>query len=260
LTSSERTNHEQTSTKTAERATETKLLSDLDQSAGGALTRKTLGLVDLGKHGVSWLGDDGGSETSHQARAQIDDGLHTIRGGGLVHALIESLGNLLVDNEFGHCVGDLLEQNGTETTVESTETFLRSDLGGTRHEAGREGGFGDETDTGSLERAESDVGEELRAGGGGEVDGSAVVACSLVADQVDGLLLEQFVTTELECTLKEVTGEGRANTGQEGTSTLILNDFSEATDEAVVIRDGVELDSGLDAGSLVSWDALIAQF
>lgn len=48
LTGGQGTNHEETSTDTSEATTKTKLLSNLDQSAGRSLTGETLCLVDLG--------------------------------------------------------------------------------------------------------------------------------------------------------------------------------------------------------------------
>ena len=141
----------------------------------------------------------------------------------------------------------LLEQKGTETTVEGTEALLLSDLGEATDKAVGEGGLGNETDTGGLERAEGEISEELGAGGGGEVDGGAVVGSGLVAEEANGLLLEELVTTELQGTLEEVTSEGRAGTSEESASALVLDDLLEAADEAAVVGDGVELDAGLDA-------------
>lgn len=141
----------------------------------------------------------------------------------------------------------LLEEHGAETRVETAETLSLCDLGETRNETGSEGGLGDETNTGGLERAEGDIGEELSEGRGDEVDSGAVLDSVLVANHGDGLLLEELVTTELESTLEEVTSEGRANTGQESASTLVLNDLAETTNETAVVGDGVKLDSGLDA-------------
>lgn len=106
LTSSQSTNHEQTGTDTRVRATQTKLLSDLDQTAGGTLTGQTLGLVDLGKHGVGGLGNNGGGETGNQTGAQVDGGLHAIGHVLLGEFAENSLGNLLVDHELGHGVRD----------------------------------------------------------------------------------------------------------------------------------------------------------
>ena len=61
------------------------------------------------------------------------------------------------------------------------------------------------------------------------------------------LFLEELVSSKLEGTLEEITGEGWANTGEEGAGTLSLDDLLEATNHAPVIGGRVELDSGLDA-------------
>jgi len=141
----------------------------------------------------------------------------------------------------------LLEENGTETSVESTDTLVLEHLGEATNETVGVGGLGDETDTGSLKRAQGNVGKELSGGGRGEVDGSTVVLGSLVAEQVDGLLLEEFVTTKLEGTLEEVTGGGRTETSQESAGTLILDDLAETANHTTVVGLGVKLDTGLDA-------------
>jgi hypothetical protein len=57
----------------------------------------------------------------------------------------------------------LLKEDGAETRVESTNAFLLQDLGETAEETVGEGGLGDETDAGGLERAQGDIGEELGA-------------------------------------------------------------------------------------------------
>jgi hypothetical protein len=59
----------------------------------------------------------------------------------------------------------------------------------------------DETDTGGFERAEGDIGEEFGGGRRGEVDGGSVIGSGLVAELVDPLLLEELISTELECAL-----------------------------------------------------------
>lgn len=148
----------------------------------------------------------------------------------------------------------LLEQKGAETTVEGSEALLLEDTAEATDKAVGELGVGDQTDTGGLKRAESQVGEELGAGGGGEVDSGAVVGGRLVAEEANGLLLEELVTTELQGTLEEVTSEGRAGTSEERAGALLLDDLLEAADEAAVVGLGVELDASLDAvaGVLVS--------
>jgi hypothetical protein len=62
-------------------------------------------------------------------------------------------------------------------------------------------------------------------------------------------LLEELVATELEGTLEEVTGEGWASAGEKSAGTLVGDDLTEATDQAAVVGDGVELDARLDAVS-----------
>lgn len=143
----------------------------------------------------------------------------------------------------------LLQQDGSETRVESTNTLVLQDLGETADEAVGEAGLGDETNTGGLERAESDISEELGGSGRSKVDGSAVVGGSLVAELVDALLLEELVSTELEGTLEEVTGKGRANASPERAETLLGENLPGAADEALVVGYGVELDPGLDAAT-----------
>lgn len=141
----------------------------------------------------------------------------------------------------------LLEQNGSETGVEGTDTLVLEHLAEAANETVGVGGLGDETDTGGLKRAQGNVGEELGGSGGGEVDSSAVVDGVLVADQVDGLLLEELVSTELQGALEEVTGSGRSEAGEKSAGTLVLDDLLETTDHTAVVGGGVELDSGLDA-------------
>jgi hypothetical protein len=141
----------------------------------------------------------------------------------------------------------LLEENWSESGVESTNTLVLQDLAESRDKASCETGLGNETDTGSLERAEGDVSDELGAGGRGEVDGGAVVGGGLVAEEVDGLLLEELVSSELEGTLEEVSGEGWASTGKESASALLGDDLAETTDQTTVVGCWVELDAGLDA-------------
>lgn len=246
LAGSQGSDHEETGTDTGVRATETKLTGDLDQAAGGALTGEALGLVDLGEHGVGGLRNESGGETSNQTRAQVGSGLHAVGERLLGEGAEDSLRDLLEDDELGHGVGDLLEQNGSEAGVESTDTLVLEHLGETANETVGVGGLRDETDTGSLERAQGNVGEELGGGRGGQVDGSPVVGGSLNAQAVDELGLEELVTAELEGTLQEVTGEGRAGTSQKSASALILDDLAEAADETAVVGNGVELDTGLD--------------
>lgn len=109
----------------------------------------------------------------------------------------------------------------------------------------------DETDTGSFERAEGDIGKELGRGRRGKVDGGSVVGSGLVSELVDTLLLEELVSTELECALQKITCECWANTCEESTGTFVGDDFSETTDQAIVVYGGLELYPRLDTVGLM---------
>jgi hypothetical protein len=146
----------------------------------------------------------------------------------------------------------LLEQDGSETSVERTNTLVLEHLGESTNQAIGVGRLRHQTDTGSLKRAQRNISKELGERGRGEVDGSAVVGGGLVANPVDGLLLEQLVSSELERTLQEVSRGGGTETGQEGTGTLVGDDLLDTAEETAVIGGRVELDSGLDAVEIIS--------
>ena len=100
------TDHEKTGGETGERAAEAELLANLGQTGDGALAGQALGLVDLAKHGVGGLGDDGGGETGDQTAAQVDGRLQAIGHVLLGGLAVDGLGDLLVDDKLGHRVGD----------------------------------------------------------------------------------------------------------------------------------------------------------
>jgi hypothetical protein len=99
LTGGQTTNHEQS-------GGQTRLSSDLDQSAHGTLTGRTLGLVDLGEHGVGRLRNDGSTETGEKTRSEVDTGLGTARELGLVGVAEDDFGDLLEGGELGDGVGN----------------------------------------------------------------------------------------------------------------------------------------------------------
>jgi hypothetical protein len=135
LTGSDGANHEETGTDTTVRATDTELLGDLDQTGDGTLTRSTLGLVDLGEHGVGGLGDDGGGETSDETGAEVDTGLGTVGESLLVDAGEDGLGDLLEDDELGHGVGDPVDGRvsgnciGKEAELGEAKTYCLNRMG-----------------------------------------------------------------------------------------------------------------------------------
>lgn len=141
----------------------------------------------------------------------------------------------------------LLEQNGNESGVESTDALILQDLAEAANETVGESGCRDETDTGSLKRGQSDRGEDLGGTRRGKVDEGAVSLSSLVAKLVDGELLEDLVSSELEGALKEITSCCRSETSSKGTNTLLSNDLAEGANHTATVLGGLELDSCLDA-------------
>jgi hypothetical protein len=61
---------------------------------------------------------------------------------------------------------------------------------------------------------------------------------------VDALLLEKLIPSELEGALQEVPSTGWAKPGRKSAETFLLDDLFEATNQAAVIGDGVKLDTG----------------
>lgn len=246
LEGGEGTDHDNTGTQAQEETLDTELTSHGEETRHDG--SRAGGLVDLGEEGIGGLRDDGSSNTSNETRGQVDGGQ-----GGAREVLLgasrfkDGLGGTLEDDELGHGVGDLLEQDGTESRVESAhDTVLLQDTSKARDKAGSEGGLRDETNTGGLERAESDIGEELCNTGRSQVDGSAVVDSVLLANSLNEGLLPELVTSKLEGTLQEVTGEGGAESGHESASTLSLDDLTERGNHTLVVDSGLELDASLD--------------
>lgn len=141
----------------------------------------------------------------------------------------------------------LLEEDRAKTRVESTNALVLENLAEPTNQTVGEARCRDETDTGSLERAEGNGGEELGAGGRDGVDGSTVLAGLFETESVDRLLLEKLITAEFEGALNKVAGEGWAEAGQQSTGALVLDDLTEAANHTTIVGSGVELNLGLDA-------------
>lgn len=73
----------------------------------------------------------------------------------------------------------LLEEDRSKSTVESTDTLALKDLSEATNQTVGEAGSRDEANTGSLEKAERNGGEELGSGGREGVDGNTVLASLL---------------------------------------------------------------------------------
>jgi hypothetical protein len=147
----------------------------------------------------------------------------------------------------------LLEKNRAETRVESTDALALENLAETTNQTVSEARCRNETYAGRLQRAESDGGEELGAGSREGVDSTTVLAGLFDTNKIDGSLLEEFITAELEGSLDKVTSKRRAEAGQESAGAFVLDDLAETANHAAVVGSGVELDLGLDAvGASVS--------
>jgi hypothetical protein len=146
----------------------------------------------------------------------------------------------------------LLEENGSESGIESTNAFVLGNLTKATQKTAGKSWLRYKSNAGSLKGAERNVSKELSHGGRCEVDGSTVLGCRFVTEEVYELLFEQFVTSKLEGALKEVTGGGRAETSEKCTSTLIGDYLPETTNHAIIVRGRVELNASLDAVSEVS--------
>lgn len=271
LASSQTTDHEKTSGKTSKGAADTKLAANLDKPRNDALTGHTLGLVNLGQHGVGRLGNNRSGETGDETRAQVHGSLATAGQARLVELGKDKFGNLLKSDELGHSVRDpglifftvrtgsplfdknqggydvLFEQDGHESRVERANTLILENLGESADETVGEARGRNETDAGGLQGAQRNRREKLGRGGRHRVDKTTVLARSLEAEEVDGLLLEKLVTAKLERALDKVSGKRRAESRQQSSGALILDDLAETTDHALVVGGRVQLDPGLDA-------------
>ena len=103
----------------------------------------------------------------------------------------------------------LLKQDGPEAGVEGANSLSGQDLSEAINETPSVAGSRDETDTGSLQGAKGDGSEELGRSSGHGVHGGTVLTGLLKANEIDSLLLEELVTTELEGALDKVACERR---------------------------------------------------
>lgn len=251
LTSGEGTNHDATSAETVDaELLEASFTGEVDEAGeSGASTTSVGALVDEGEKSISRVRDDGSGNTSNNTGGQGSEELGTFGGGLEVDAGggADPFLGLALDGELGHGVGDLLEEDGDESRVETLDdTVGGDDLGEGGDEAGGELGVGDKADTGGFEGAQEDISNEFGGSGGTEVDEGTVVPGGFFTHASSGVDLEEFDTTELEEALEHVTGGSGANTGGESTDTFFGNDLLEATDHTLVVLFGLELHAGLD--------------
>eukprot|EP00760_Papus_ankaliazontas_P004395 PhM_4_TR11858/c0_g1_i1/m.65910 len=247
----ERADHDAAGAETREaQLLEANVAGEVEQTGGDAARAAGRGaLVDERQERVGGVRDDRGGNTGDRAGREGDGHLRAVRGLREVDAgaLADGLSGGALDGELGHGVGDLLEQNGAEAGVEALEDAVGGDdLGEGRDEARGKLGVRHETDARGLEGAQEDVGDELGAGGGRQVDTRAVVPCLLLSEGLDHVDLEELHAAELEPALDEVADGRGAEARGETSHALVGDDLLEATQHTAVVLLRVQLDAGLD--------------
>ena len=226
---------------------EASLLSDVHEPGDHAAIATGTLLVDLREQRVGWVGDDGRSDARDEAGGHGHAHLAgpaqvlALRGQGVVDADLRRT----LDGKLGHGVWDLLEEDRHQSCVPAHDALpLDQRLHG-REGALGEGGVGDLSDAGGLQRAKEDVGDELRAGRGSQHDRGPHVPCLLVAEGFRELDLEELVPAELEPALHEVARRrGPKPSGQDPRALLGHNLAPDAQEPSLVLH-RVQLDAGL---------------
>jgi len=179
---------------------EADLPGDVHQTTHGRSRSTGSGLVDLGQKGVTGVGDDSGGDSSNHTRAQADGDVHSLAKlvRGLAHGIVDHLSSLALNSELGHRVGDLLEEDRAETSVESSDALSLEHVSESGGERLGEGLVRHGADTDGLEGAEEEVSDELSHTRSSQVNVGAVVPRSLLANAVGNLNFEELNSTKLE--------------------------------------------------------------
>lgn len=224
------------------------LSSDVLDAAEHTTVTTGSSFVDLGEEGIGGVRDGGGDDTSNNTGLEGDDNVLSSSElvGSLTLGLVDHLSGFTLNGELSHGVGNLLEEDGDESRVESVdETVLGHDsLGTSTHTVG-EVGLRDKSDSAGFVGAKEDISDALSHGGRGKVDLVSVFPGGFISVLGAEHGLEVLDSTELEPSLDEVSLHGGSETSEESTGTLVGNDVSTAGKETGVGL-GVKLDSGLD--------------
>jgi hypothetical protein len=145
----------------------------------------------------------------------------------------------------GRAISVLLEEDWAKSGVEGTDTFVFENLPEPTDQTSRKTRCRDKADASSLERAKSNRGEELGATSRYRVDECAILTGFINTKDINGLLLEELITTKLERALHEISSTGRAKPSCKSANTFILDNLAEAADHTTIVSGRVELDPGL---------------
>ena len=226
---------------------EASLLGDVHEPGDHAAIATGTLLVDLRKQRVGRVGDDGRSDARDEAGGHGHAHLAApaqvlaLRGQGVVDADLRRT----LDRELGHGVWDLLEEDRHKPCVPAHDALPLDQCLHGREGAFREGGVGDLSNAGSLQRAKEDVSDELRAGRGSQHDRSPHVPCLLVSEGFGELDFEELVATELEPALHEVAGRRGPKPRGQHTRTLLGHNLAPDAQEPTLVLHWVQLDAGL---------------
>jgi len=224
------------------------LSSDVLDAAEHTTVTTGSSFVDLGEEGIGGVRDGGGDDTSNNTGLEGDDNVLSFSHlfGSLSLGNVDHFRHFTLNGKLSHGVGNLLEEDGDESRVESAdESVLGHDSLGTSTHTVSIVGLRDKSDSAGFIGAEEDISDALGHGGRGKVDLVSVFPGGFVSVLGAESGLEVLDSTELEPSLDEVSLHSGSETSEESTGSFVGNDVSTAGKETGVGL-GVKLDSGLD--------------
>ncbi len=238
LTGREGTNHDATG-----RQTDRQQLGKTDFSRNvhqtrhhGSIATGPL-LVDFTQESIGGMrndrGRDTGNDTGQQGNAQ---------GGGAAdfgrcfsHTSVHAVSYGTLHDEFGASVRDLLGQDGSETRVETSNSFRGGHFLESIQQSRAEFGVRDGSDTDGLERTQEDIGNGFGSGRCSNVNSGLVFPSLLFSEGSSGLNLEVLDSTKFEPSLNKVSDGGSTETRRECGNTFFGNDCAETSDQSGVV-------------------------
>eukprot|EP00038_Savillea_parva_P006212 m.162330 g.162330 ORF g.162330 m.162330 type:complete len:384 (+) comp12177_c0_seq1:1463-2614(+) len=250
LERSERANHDTASTQTRRaQLVEANLTRKASQTNHDGAIATGAGLVDLGQQRVGWVRDDGRGHTGNGTRGERHTQVVAGRRRGRLGArrTVNEVGCPSLDRKLGHCVWNLLEQNGAKARVEATnDTFLLGQTCRATHKPVGKLWIRDQTDTRGLEWAQENVSDKLSAGRGSEVDWRLELPSTLLAKVLNRVDFDNLDTAKLEPALDKVAHNRWSKTRCQGTHAFGRNDLTESANHSLVVDFGLKLDACLD--------------
>lgn len=183
------------------------------------------------------MGDNRAENTGEVTSREGDTGLSGLGvvGSAAGQTLVHHLDDRLKRGELHHGVGNLSSPQRVDALVEAGRALLGDNLSdaikGALVRAG-DGTLGAHLD--GLKRAERNVGEEFSRRRGGQVQTRLVLGGRIGTGNIGVRLFEVFIPTVLEGTLRRVTNQRGAPTGEDAAYALGAVDFAPGLDIALV--------------------------